>query len=50
MPISPKNKITSLYLIPKVTYPERLYGVKIMKILAIANLKLGHLDFGKNKN
>jgi hypothetical protein len=28
---------------PKVIYPERLYGVKIMKIGAIENLTLGHL-------
>ncbi len=40
---SPKIKVTSLYLSPKVTNPERLYGVKIMKIQAIENLTLGHL-------
>jgi hypothetical protein len=35
----PKIKIKSFYLSPKVTYPERLYGVKIMKI----QLKISHL-------
>ncbi len=39
----PKIKRISLYFSPKVTYPERLYGVKIMKIRAIENLTLGHL-------
>ncbi len=38
-----KTKIISLYFSPKVTYPERLYDVKIMKIRAIRNLTLGHL-------
>ncbi len=28
---------------PNVAHPERLYGVKITKIEAIANLALGHL-------
>ncbi len=37
-----KIKIISLYFSPKVTYPERLYGVKILKIQAIENLTLGH--------
>jgi hypothetical protein len=36
--------VTSLYFTPKVTYPERFYGVKIMKIGAIENLTLGHLQ------
>jgi hypothetical protein len=42
-------KVTSLYFRPKVTYPERLYGVKIMKIRMIENLPLGHLSqqFGR---
>ncbi len=31
------------YFKPKVTFPQRLYGVKIMKIRAIENLTLGHL-------
>ncbi len=39
----PKIKIISLYFSPKITYPERLYGVKIMKIRVIKNLTLGHL-------
>ncbi len=39
----PKIKIVSLGFSPKVTYPERLFGVKIMKIRAIKNLTLGHL-------
>ncbi len=39
----PKIKGTSLYFRPKFTYPERLYGVKIMKIRAIEILTLGHL-------
>jgi hypothetical protein len=39
----PKIKIIILNFSPKVTYPERLYGVKIMKIRAIENLTLGHL-------
>jgi hypothetical protein len=30
----PKIKVTSLYFSPKVTDPERLYGLKIMKIRA----------------
>ncbi len=38
-----KVKVTSLYLSLKVANPERLYGVKIMKIRAIENLTLGHL-------
>ncbi len=33
-----KIKVLSLYFSPKVTYPERLYDVKIMKIRAIPNL------------
>ncbi len=37
----PKIKIISLYFIPKVTYPEKLYGVKIMKIRAIENSHFG---------
>jgi hypothetical protein len=39
---STKIKETSLYFWPKVTNPERLYGVKIMKIGAMENLTLGH--------
>ncbi len=39
----PKIKITSLYFSRKVTNPERLYGVKIMKIRAFENLTLGPL-------
>ncbi len=39
----PKIKVTSYYFSPKVTYPEKLYGVKIMQIQAIENLTLGHL-------
>jgi hypothetical protein len=42
-PSSPEIKVTSLYFSPKVTNPERLYGVKIMEIQAIDNLTLGHL-------
>jgi hypothetical protein len=38
-----KIKVPSLYFSPKVTYPERLYSVKIMEIRAIDNLTLGHL-------
>ncbi len=40
-----KILIISLYFTfsPKVTYPERLYGVKILKIRGIENLTLGHL-------
>ncbi len=38
-----KIKVTSLYFSPKVTNPEMLYGVKIMKIQTIENLILGHL-------
>jgi hypothetical protein len=34
------QKVTSLYSSPKVTYPERLYGEKIMKIRAIEDLTL----------
>jgi hypothetical protein len=35
MPIAhPKVKVTSIYFSPKPTNPERLYGVKIMKIQA----------------
>jgi hypothetical protein len=37
------HKLTSLYFSPEVTIPERFYDVKIMKILAIENLTLGHL-------
>ncbi len=37
----PKIKIICLYFSPKVTTPERPYGVKIMKIRAIENLTLG---------
>ncbi len=33
----PNVKVTRLYFSPKVTDPERLYGVKIMKIRAIEN-------------
>ncbi len=44
----PKIKIIILYFSPKVTYPERLYGVKIMRIRAIKNLTLGHLYKQKN--
>jgi hypothetical protein len=36
---------TSLYFSPKVTYLERLYGIKIMKIRAIENLTLEPLAF-----
>jgi hypothetical protein len=36
-------KIPSLYFSLKVTNPERLYGVKIMKIWVMENLTLGHL-------
>ncbi len=39
----PKIKVTSLYFSRKVTNPERIYGVKIMKIRAFENLTLGHL-------
>ncbi len=39
------------YFSPKVTNPERLYGVKIVKIRAIENLTLGHLlKVHKNEN
>ncbi len=31
------------YINTKVAHRERLYGVKIIKILAIENLTLGHL-------
>ncbi len=41
---APKIKATSLYLSPKVTNPERLYGVKIMKIRAIKISHLGTLN------
>ncbi len=42
--LAPKKiKIISQYFNHKVIYPERLYGVKIMKIGAIENLTLGHL-------
>ncbi len=40
---SPKLKTISLYFSPKVTYPERLYDVKIVKIRAIEKLTPGHL-------
>ncbi len=30
-----RSKIISLYFSPKATYPEKLYGVKIVKIRAI---------------
>jgi hypothetical protein len=43
MPSSQKVKVMCLYFSPKVTYPERLYGVKIMKIREIARLTFGHL-------
>ncbi len=43
---SPKTKLTGFYFSPKVTNPERLYCVKIMKIRAIENLTLGHLSVG----
>ncbi len=39
----PKIKIISLYFRPKVIYPNRPYGLKIMKIRAIENLPLEHL-------
>ena len=45
----PEHKVTSLYFSPKVTNPERLYGVKIMKIWAIENLTLGHLEESKEQ-
>jgi hypothetical protein len=35
-------RITSLYFSPKVTSPERLYGVKIMPIQAITISHLGN--------
>ncbi len=38
-----KIKVKSIYFSPKVTNPERLYGLKIMKIWAIKNLTFGHL-------
>ncbi len=40
----PKVKVISLYFSPKVTNPERLYGVKIMKIRGIEISKLGKLQ------
>jgi hypothetical protein len=42
VPISPEIKIINSSHGPKVTYAERLYGVKIMKIQAIENLALGN--------
>jgi hypothetical protein len=39
----PKIKKIYLYFSPEVTYPERLYGVKIMKIEAIKNFTPKHL-------
>ncbi len=39
----PQKKISSLYFNPKFTYPERLHGVKIIKIRGIKTLTLGHL-------
>jgi hypothetical protein len=39
----PKVKVTSLYFSFKVTNPERLYDLKIMKIRWTENLTLGHL-------
>ncbi len=45
--LAPKKiKIIRLYFSPKVTYPDRLYGVKTTKIQAIENLTLGHLWVG----
>jgi hypothetical protein len=41
--LPPKVKVTSLYINPKVTDPERLYDVKLTKIQAIENLTNGHL-------
>jgi hypothetical protein len=39
----PKINVNTLYFSPKVTYPESLYGIKIMKIeRAIENLTIGH--------
>jgi hypothetical protein len=35
--------LQTFYFYPKVALPERLNGVKIMKIRAIENLTLGHL-------
>ncbi len=37
------KQVTSSYFIPKNTYPERFYSVKIMKVHEIENLTLGHL-------
>jgi hypothetical protein len=39
----PLNITKKLYFSPKVAHPERLNGVKIIKIQAIENLTLGHL-------
>jgi hypothetical protein len=39
----PEVTVTSLYFRPKVSNPERLFGVKISKIQAIENLTVGHL-------
>ncbi len=38
----PKIKVTRLNFSRKVTKPERIYGVKFMKIRAFENLTLGH--------
>ncbi len=38
-----KIKIMGYYFCHQITYPGRLYGVKIMKIRAIEYLTLGHL-------
>ncbi len=35
---------------PKLTYPGRLYGVKIIKIRALEILKLGHLESDGGKS
>jgi hypothetical protein len=37
----PKVKVISLYFSPKVTNPERFYGVKIVNIRGIENLTIG---------
>jgi hypothetical protein len=31
VPIPPNIKINNVYLVPKVIYPERFYGIKIIK-------------------
>ncbi len=33
---------------PQVTYPNRLYSVKIMKIRALENFTFGHLSTAKH--